>query len=196
MRTLTYLVATSLDGFIAAPDGSFDAFRAEPSYLAELFALYPETAPAPARAPFGVDQRENRSFDTVLMGRATYDVGASVGLTSPYPHLTQVVISRTLGTSPDPAVRVIDHDVREHVRALKAESGLGIWLCGGGQLASTLVDEIDVLALKINPVVLGSGIPLFAAGTPRIDFTLMYSRRFDNGVLLARYARTGRTDRP
>jgi dihydrofolate reductase len=196
MRPLTYLVATSLDGFIAASDGSFDAFRSEPAYLTELFALYPETAPAPARAPFGVDMRENHTFDTVLMGRATYQVGASVGLASPYPHLTQIVVSRTLSASPDPAVRIIADDVRDRVRALKAEHGLGIWLCGGGQLASTLVDEIDVLVLKINPVVLGRGIPLFAGETPRTDFTLMYSRRFDNGVLLARYARTGRTDRP
>ncbi|MCU0634058.1 MAG: dihydrofolate reductase family protein [Gemmatimonadaceae bacterium] len=189
MRTLTYLVATSLDGFIAAPDGSFGAFRSEPDYLRALFDRYPETCPAPARSAFGVDTRPNVTFDTVIMGRATYDVGASIGLTSPYPHLTQVVVSRSLPARPDPAVQVVSGDARAAVRTLKAGPGSGIWLCGGGIMARALHDEIDELVLKINPVVLGAGIPLFASGTPTVPWVMVDAVPFTNGVIVARYRR-------
>ena len=53
---------------------------------------------------------------------------------------------------PDPAVEVVGQDVIGRVRALKAGQGKDIWLAGGGRLAAFLVDEIDELILKANPV--------------------------------------------
>jgi dihydrofolate reductase len=189
VRTLTYFVATTLDGFIAAPDGSFDAFSREPTYLQALFARYPDTAPAPARAPFGLQDAPPTRFDTVIMGRATYDVGATQGLMSPYPHLRQIVCSRRARVSNDPAIEQWSDDLSTRVRALKASRGIGLWLCGGGQLASALIDEIDALMIKVNPVVLGGGIPLFAQPAPLRRFVLTDVERFDNGVLLNTYTR-------
>jgi hypothetical protein len=48
------------------------------------------------------------------------------------------------------------------VRELKQEQGKDIWMAGGARLAAALVNELDELILKVNPIVLGSGIPLFA----------------------------------
>jgi dihydrofolate reductase len=63
--------------------------------------------------------------------------------------------------SPDPAVTLHTADPVDLVRRLKAEEGRDIWLCGGGALAGALIGEIDELILKVNPIVIGSGIPLF-----------------------------------
>ena len=191
MRALTYYVACTVDGFIAAPDGSFDAFLSEGEHLADLFAEYPETVPAHLRALVGApEDAESRHFDTVLMGRSTYEVGLAVGVTSPYPHLRQYVFSRTMREPPDPAVQLVRGNALDVVRQLKREStGKGIWLCGGGALAAALLPEIDALVLKINPILLGAGIPLFA-GPPaaaRVALERNYSRSYDNGFALVSY---------
>jgi len=74
MRNLTYLVAMSLDGFIAQTDGSHEGFAMEAAYWQALFQEFPETVPTHFRAAMGISD-ENRHFDTVLMGRKTYEVG-------------------------------------------------------------------------------------------------------------------------
>jgi dihydrofolate reductase len=75
------------------------------------------------------------------------------------------------------------------VRSLKAEPGSGIWLCGGGRLAAALADEVDRLVLKVNPVVLGSGTPLFDGRVPGHSFRLEQSTPFDSGVVVNEYVR-------
>ena len=71
------------------------------------------------------------------------------------------MVSTSITASPDPAVEVVGQAVIDRVRALKAEQGKDVWLAGGGRLAASLVDEIDELILKVNPVVLGAGTLLF-----------------------------------
>ena len=161
-RRLVYLVATSVDGFIAREDGSFEDFPWDEAYLAELFARWPETFPAHYHeAPF--TREENRRFDAVLMGRRTYEVGLAQGITNPYPTLDQYVFSRTMSASPDPAVELISDGAVAAVAELKARRGKEIWLCGGSEFAAELLaaDLIDRLVVKLNPVILGRGIPLF-----------------------------------
>ncbi len=75
MRLLKYLVAATLDGKIAAPDGSFDCFGPVgdahvPDYLAAI-----------------------HEFDAVLMGRRTYEVALTAGVTDPYPFLDSYVFT-------------------------------------------------------------------------------------------------------
>jgi len=194
MRKLSYFVATSLDGYIAAPDGSFDAFSLQGDHVEALARDYPETLPAPALSALGV-RPENRTFDTVLMGWNTYAVGLSAGLDNPYPHLRQWVCTRAhAAVRPAGAVTFNAEDPRTLVQRLKREpSARDIWLCGGGQLAAVLADEIDALLLKINPVRLGAGIPLFATQhySPQA-FALQDTRAFSSGVVLCRYSRVGR----
>ena len=186
MRELKYFVACSVDRFIAREDGSFDFFIAEGTHLTDLVKTYPETVPAHLRNPIGV-KPANDWVDTVLMGRKTYDVGLPFGVTSPYPHLKQYVYSRSMSGTLSPDVTVVKGDPLEHVRGLKREAGKDIWLCGGGVLAAALFPEIDELILKVNPVILGGGIPLFEGPVPQTDLTLTEAKTYPNGFMLARY---------
>jgi dihydrofolate reductase len=86
-------VASTLDGCIAHPDGSFDGFPADEAYLAELLGAFPETFPVTLR-PARARRADNRRFDAVLMGRRTYEVGLEAGIASPYPTLDQYVRKR------------------------------------------------------------------------------------------------------
>jgi dihydrofolate reductase len=190
MRELTYFVAVSLDGCIAAPDGTFDAFPMEGDHIEWISREYPETLPTVGRRMVGVDDAPNTRFDTVVMGWNTYAAGFPAGVTDPYRHLRQYVFSRTREEA-DGEIVVTDRDPVAVVRELKAEpEGLGIWLCGGGQLASVLRDEIDRLVLKVNPLLLGSGVPLFAdRGYAPRGLTRVASRPFDSGVVVNEYVR-------
>ncbi|MBN8564978.1 MAG: hypothetical protein J0L70_31185 [Leptolyngbya sp. UWPOB_LEPTO1] len=62
------------------------------------------------------------------MGRRTYEVGLKEGITSPYPHLKQYVVSRSLKESPDPAVELVSSDEIALIQMLKQHSGKDIWL--------------------------------------------------------------------
>ena len=186
MRALTYLVAVTADGFIAGEDGGCDFFPMTGEHLQYLAQEYPETFPQHLRAGFAATG-PNRHFDTVVMGRRTYEVGSKLGLTSPYPQLRQFVLSRSLPRSADPAVQVVCEDPVEWVRSLKQEQGLGIWLCGGAELAGALHPEIDEFVLKVNPVVLGTGIPLIRGLGQARRLELIAHLTFPSGVAIHRY---------
>ena len=170
MRRLQYYVASTIDGFIAREDGSFDGFLAEGEHVADFLQSYDW-------------------FDTVLMGRKTYEVGLRLGVTNPYPAMRQYVFSRTMKESPDHNVGIVSENGVELVRGLKQETGKDIWLCGGANLAATLFAErlIDDIILKLNPLLLGSGIPLFSGVVPPADLELARSKIYRNGVVLLHY---------
>ena len=194
MRTLTYYVGVTLDGFIAAPDGSTDFFPVAPDVAEFLVGEYPEALPTHVRARLGVDP-PNRRFDTVVMGRGTYQPALDEGITSPYQHLHQHVVSRTIPSDVDPAVTVVAGDPVAAVRRLKAQEGLGIWLAGGGRLAGSLLEEVDVLVLKRYPVLAGAGIPAVAATFSPRAFTHQETRTFSEGTTVSTFTRSrGRTD--
>lgn len=193
MRTLTYLVACSLDGFIGDPGGDATSmFRyLDEEYLAFLTGEYPETVSAEGRRALGIADAPNKHFDTVVQGRGSYQVGLDAGVPSPYGHLREIVASRTLETSPHPNVEIVSGDLVARVRALKAEDGpLGIWLCGGSDIAGTLIDEVDELVIKSYPQVYGAGMPMFGGAAFAVsDFDLRDVRSFGNGVVVRRYGR-------
>ncbi|WP_413465188.1 dihydrofolate reductase family protein [Nocardia seriolae] len=152
MRKLTYFVSATIDGFIATDAGSVDFFPVGGDHGPAIIAQYPETLPTKVRQVLGVD-KPCQNFDTVIMGRKTHDFGVRTGTSSPYAHLRQFVVSTTLPENPAPDVELISADPLERVRELKREKGLGIWLCGGGELAQTLMPEIDQVFLKLYPIV-------------------------------------------
>lgn len=190
MRELIYFIATSIDGRIADAGGGVDAFVADPEFLQVLAEEYPESLPAHARDALGARLDPERSrWTTVLMGRRTYEPALSVGILSPYAPFEQVVVSRRLrptGEGGDPTV--VD-DPLATVRRLKTEGDGGIWLCGGGELAGALADEIDRLVIKVNPIVLGEGRPLFAGPPVAGRWRLTGVRRLPGDVVLLEYDR-------
>ena len=188
MRKLTYYVACSVDGYIAHTDGSHDGFSQDREYFADIFAAFPETVPSHLRDVMGV-HAENKWFDVVLMGRKTYEVGLKEGVTSPYSHMKQYLFSRSMQASPDDDVELVSDNAIELVTSLKEESGKGIWLCGGGNLAATLFAHhlIDQLILKVNPFLMGAGIPLFSGVIQQTALELTSRKIYDNGVLLLHY---------
>jgi dihydrofolate reductase len=143
-RRLRYQVAASLDGFIARENGDYDWIVGDPAI--DFNALYAE-------------------FDTVVMGRKTFQVGESQGV-SGVPGKENIVFSRTLPAGEREGVRVTGEDPATVVRALKAKAGRDIWLFGGGELFRVLLDAglVDTVEIAVMPVLLGSGIPLLPRG--------------------------------
>ncbi|MEV1023595.1 dihydrofolate reductase family protein [Streptomyces sp. NPDC050264] len=193
MRKLTYFVAVSVDGFIGDESGDGMMFMpfVDEEFRSFLVEEYPETISAEGRRILGLDGTANKKYDTVIQGRGSYQVGIDAGFLSPYGHLREYVATRTLKESPHPNVALIRDDVVGKVRELKAEEGdLGVWLCGGAQLAGLLADEIDELVIKTYPVVFGAGMPMFAGRKYDLAaFDLAESRTFGNGVIVRRYSR-------
>ncbi|WP_424463886.1 dihydrofolate reductase family protein [Pseudoclavibacter helvolus] len=187
MRELVYYVASSIDGFIADPSGGYDAFPVEGDHMATLLEEYTDAFPAHVLDLLGL-KAPGTTFDTVIMGWNTLRPAVEIGIDSPYPHLRQFVASRSERYVADD-VTLVDDPVR-CVRELKAEEGLPIWLCGGGDLAGALLGEIDRLILKRNPVAFGAGIPLFgdAAYSP-VSFLPTNTRRFESGVMIEELVR-------
>ncbi|MFJ9683549.1 dihydrofolate reductase family protein [Streptomyces sp. NPDC101194] len=196
MRKLVYYVGVTLDGRIAGPGGECDFFplgneQQSAAYFAWTNALYPETVPTAYRAAAGLTNTPNRRFDTVVMGLGTYRPALDAGITSPYAHLRQHVVSSTLKPDTDPAVTVVQGDPLALVRELKREEGTGqdVWLCGGGKLAGVLLPEIDELVVKNYPVVAGAGIPAFDGAFDPTVFDVAERTAFPNGVTLTHLTR-------
>ncbi|MFD5622839.1 dihydrofolate reductase family protein [Streptomyces yangpuensis] len=192
MRRLTYFIATTVDGFIGAPDGDGDFFYShlDAEFVEHLKAEYPETIAAQGRAQLGITDAPPKRFDAVLMGRATYEPGLKAGMTSPYGHLPeQYVVSRSLTTPPDPQVQLISGDLAARVRELKARDGLGIWLCGGADLATQLIDEIDEFVVKTYPVFAGTGMPMSRAGFGVRPLELTGVTTLGGGQIVSTYLR-------
>ncbi len=188
MRALKYYIACTVDRFISREDGSLDFFPADGPHLDDQVASFPETIPEHLRDALGA-HRDGKWFDTVLMGRKTYEVGLKFGVTNPYPHLEQYVFSRNMSGSPDANVRLVSDDAVGFVQGLKQQAGKDIWLCGGGELAFRLFSEIDELVLKVSPILLGAGIPLFAGAVPQTSLDLIDSKIYSNGCMWLRHRR-------
>ena len=173
MRTVTYGVACSLDGFIAPPDGSMDWLHFSRD-VQQVMADY------------------WKSIDTVLMGRKTWEASMAMGggggggggsnSTATY------IFSRTL-TSVGHGVQLVREDAGEFVRQLKEKPGKGICVMGGGELAQSLLAAgvLDEVGMNVHPVLLGSGVPLFRDAGRRIALELAESRVIDGGCVLSTY---------
>ncbi len=176
MKKLKYHIASTVDGFIAREDHTFEAFMQERlvkenEHITDYLGSF-------------------ASYDTALMGRRTYEVGLKADVTDPYPTLETYVFSRSMKESPNPRVKLIADDAVSVIRQLKAQEGKDIYLCGGGDFAATLFAAglVDEVLVKLNPLLLGSGIPLSPRLPSVVDLDLLSSKVYKSGVLLLRYA--------
>jgi dihydrofolate reductase len=177
MRKVVYHVGMTLDNFIAHEDGSIGGFLkfAEGEHVAE----YLESL---------------KAYDTVLMGKMTYEFGYEYGIQPGqpgYPHMKNYIFSKTLKfeSQPDERVEIINKNELEFIQQLKETDGTDIYLCGGGNFAGFMLDHelIDELIIKLYPVLLGSGIRLFGKSTKAVDLSLLNSKMYQTGVLLLTY---------
>lgn len=189
MRDLTYYIGVTLDGFIAGPDDEVDFYPVTAAFAEMLGTELADIQPTHVRAARGSEDEPLTRFDTVVMGRRTYEPALHVGITDPYAHLRTVVFSRSLGDLGEANVEVVSTDPVARVRELKAEDGLGIYLAGGASLAGVLLGEIDRLIIKKYPVIAGTGIPMVRHEFSPTPFALDQVRSFDNGCVVLEFSR-------
>ena len=127
-------------------------------------------------------------FDTVLMGRASFEVAQQFGHES-MPGMRTFVFSRTLSQERCPGVTVSAAPV-EVVTALKSAPGKDIWLYGGGVLFRELLEAglVDNVEVAVLPILLGGGIPILPPPAPRKSLSLIRHRLYEKtGTLLLEY---------
>jgi dihydrofolate reductase len=140
MRRVRYSVAMSLDGYIAGPQGESDWIVMDPDL--DFNALF-------------------EAFDTVLLGRITYEVTTQSGGGGATPGMQTYVFSRTLRPEDCPGV-ILSDDPKAIINDLKSKEGKDIWLFGGGSLFRSLLEFglVDSVDVAIMPVLLGGGVSL------------------------------------
>ena len=168
MRRLRYNVAMSLDGYIAGLNGEYDWIIMDPAI--DFAALFAE-------------------FDTLVMGRRTFEVVRAQGPDGPESGMKVVVVSRTLRPEDYPDVKIVSDAVPEAIAALKAEPGKDIWLFGGGELFRSLLDAhlVDSIEVGVMPILLSEGIPLLLAGQASPALRLDSSKTLPSGILMLSY---------
>lgn len=176
MRKIVLYIAASTDGFIARPDGNTD-------WLHDKKYNIPDE-------DFGYTAFL-QTVDTTLMGRKTYEQILGFDMPFPYPDLKNYVFSRSAHHETE-HVSFVQNNVVDFVEQLKEQPGKGIWLIGGGELNSTVLNAglLDEIILTYIPLVLGRGIPLFSPEAQEHKLRLIptENKLYRNGFLQVRYS--------
>jgi dihydrofolate reductase len=144
-----------------------------------------------------------KDADTLLFGRTTYELMAAywpteTGQIADFMNsVEKVVFSRRLGNSDWNNTRFVKDNVAEEVSRLKRQKGGDIFVFGSADFASTLVSNglVDEYRIGINPVLLGSGVPLFKGGFERTKLELLSVKPLKSGVVILHYAPRASTRR-
>lgn len=171
MRKVIFSVANSLDNYIARKDGAVDWLSLGEEVTSMMTEFW-------------------KTIDAVVIGRKTYEPVLKSGTPFPaYEGVKNYVLSRTLKESSDKNVEIIRDDAVEFVRKLKNQEGKDIFVMGGGLLAKPLFEAnlIDEVGVNIQPVLLGSGIPLFLEMSHQVDLELIDCKTFKNGCVSVTY---------
>lgn len=137
-----------------------------------------------------------RTVDTLLFGRATYLHMANYWPTAPVDeiaekmnNLPKIVFSKTLQKAEWNNSRLVASNIEAEVSRLKGQPGKDMVIFGSAMLASSLLQWglVDEYRVILQPVLLGSGSPLFRDITEKIRMKLISVRSFGSGVVLASY---------
>ncbi len=183
MRDVTYSMSMSVDGFIVDSDGRFDWSVPD----AEVFALAMDEVRG-----LGVHFLGRRLYETMLFWEtAEQDPSlddAEREFAVIWNALPKVVFSRTL-TSVRGNARLATEGLAEEVARWRAEPGDGGIGVGGATLAAeaAALDLIDEYRVRVHPVLVGGGLPLFAGDGRQVRLELRESRAFACGVVYHRH---------
>jgi dihydrofolate reductase len=177
MRKIVMWNMITLDGFFSDPGGDLGWFVFD-----DELGKY-------------IDDTQDEA-DTILFGRKTYQMMADYwpsteGTIAQFMNsVEKIVVSKTLDRADWNNASLVKDKVPEEMAKLKHLKGKDIRLIGSADLASTLIehDLIDEYRLAINPVVLGSGIPLFKQSVRKLDLKLLQSQTLKSGVAILHYA--------
>lgn len=170
MRQIRYSVAMSVDGYIADANGGFDWIIMDPDIdFSAMMARY----------------------DTLVMGRRTYDLTQSMGGGGgSMPGVQTIVVSRTMKQRDHPAVTVLSNNWQDAIRELRATPGKDIWLFGGGELFAAMLDAelVDAVEVGVIPVLLGGGIPFLKPPANRARLELESNKLYaKSGIVRLEY---------
>jgi dihydrofolate reductase len=168
MRRVRYAVASSVDGFISGPQGQVDWIPEDPDI--DFSAIFSQ-------------------FDTVLMGRRTYEEVLKMG-GGPNLNTKNYVFSRTLRQQDNPGVVVVNEGAAETVSALRSQPGKDVWLFGGGVLFRSLAESalVDSVEVAVAPTLLGGGVPLAPELALPLRLRLTGSRVYGSGIVMLEYS--------
>lgn len=173
MPKIIYYVASSLDGYIAGENDDISTFvvsgNGVEKYLSDL-----------------------QKFETVIMGRRTYEFGYQFGLKPgqpAYPHMEHHIFSNSLEIGELAENVHIEKRSVKRIKEIRDAAKTDVYLCGGGQFAGWLLNHglIDQLKLKLNPIVLGKGVPLFGDSTSSFSGKLIEKESYDQGLEILSY---------
>jgi dihydrofolate reductase len=169
MRKIILQLAVSLDGYIEGPNGEFDWCFTDQDYGMSAFF---------------------KRIDTTFMGRKTYELALAMESEAPpgFPKFKEYVFSNTMKKAKE-GVIVIKGNIKNKVEKIKKEKGKDIWLFGGAEVISLLINLqlVDELILAVHPVILGAGKPLFKDISDRTWLTLTDSKIYPNGLVFLTY---------
>ncbi|KAL2754102.1 hypothetical protein ACRALDRAFT_1069987 [Sodiomyces alcalophilus JCM 7366] len=185
-RRVRYNAATTLDGYIASPDGSTSWIVQDETI--DFAALYAE-------------------FDVFVMGRKTYHAMRSFAAQSgddPLAGKRVFVVSRTLDKPQDGGdmgdTTIVRDNFLDVIGSLRDEEGGGkdVWLMGGGGLVAACLEAglVDSIEAAVMPVVLGDGIKMIASPSPSGRLNRSWKLRLrgvdqlDSGILMTSEYRT------
>jgi dihydrofolate reductase len=182
MRKIIVSSLVSLDGVVEDP-GGFSGFKhggwASPYFTAEAVQHSMQVL---------------STCDYFLCGRVTYEAFSKFWPQGSGPYadrlnsIPKLVASRTLKGDLEWNAKVIDGDVVEELKRIKAEDGGNILMYGSVNLMRTLMEHRlgDEYNFAIHPVALGSGQKLFGEGD-RIDLKYVGQKTYDSGVVSLTY---------
>ena len=189
MRKVIVSNLVSLDGFISGPNGEIDWF----SWDKELE---------------NYSKEQLGSMGTILFGRVTYELMASYWpaataatddqmIIDAMNNLPKIVFSKTLEKVEWKNSRLVKDNIEGEVAGVKRQSGKDIVIYGSGSIVSALAQAglIDEYRIFVNPVVLGSGKPLFKDIKNRLTLKLLNTKTFGNGLVLLCYEPDGKNNR-